>query len=158
LSSRIRLSAAVGFSALAFAGLIPAQQMPPTGCGACVGGGGARSQIVPLIRVLGLSRVVAVPIHINLPPPPGTRDIGAIAAATEIVLGRNRKLRENLAVISAAARPPTPEVTPRPGEVLIRIASNNVAPPSRRQDIPKNAFEAMALRWVVYPQWERRLR
>ncbi|MDQ6892119.1 MAG: hypothetical protein M3167_05510 [Acidobacteriota bacterium] len=84
--------------------------------------------------------------------------MGAIDASTRIVLGRNRKLRESLAVAAAASRPPSPDVTPRPGEVLLRVASTNVAPPKQREDVPANKFEAVPLQGVSYPQWSPRPR
>lgn len=90
--------------------------------------------------------------------PPGSRDVGAIEASAKIVLGKNPRLRESLAIASAAARPPRPEVTPRPGEVLIRIRSTNVQPPTRREDIPRDAFEAIPLRRFAYPQFSPRPR
>lgn len=92
-------------------------------------------------------------VRISLPPPPGISDAGAVEASARIVLARNRKLRENLAVAQAATRPPRPVTTPVEGEVLIRIASIHPPHPGRRDDVPKNAIEAMPLRRVAYPQW-----
>ena len=99
-------------------------------------------------------------IRLELPPPPDIRDRGAIEASAAIVLGRNRKLRENLAVARAAAgsrRPAgaAPAVVPSlTGEVLIRVTGMPEPPVGDwRRDLPADAFAAMPLRRPAYPQF-----
>lgn len=149
-----RLVAAAVTTVAAFSpGALNGQQMPPTGCNACVGGGHGSSAVI-LFRVLrGPDPVLEPRVRISLPPPPGISDAGAVEASARIVLARNRKLRENLAVAEAATHPHRPVPSPADGEVLIRIASIHPPEPGRRDDIPKNAFEAIPLRRVPYPQW-----
>jgi len=155
LNQRVRAAAAFAVALFSECWNAAGQQMPPSGCMACAGAGhGPTSSAVPLFEILGPVRTGAVPApHLQLPPPPATRDDGAVEASTRIVLGRHRKLRENLAIASAANRTPRPEVTPRPGEILIRVASTSVAPPKHREDVPRSKFEAIPLRGVSYPQW-----
>src|SRR5512133_2948432 len=115
------------------------QQLPPSGCNACAGAShGPANSAVATFRVLGPPRpdpMLDPGARLQLPPPPGSRDFGAIDATLQIVLGRNGKLRQSLALAAAAVRPPKPEATPRPGEVLIRIASVHLPPP-HREDVP----------------------
>ncbi len=98
-------------------------------------------------------------IRLELPPPPDTRDRGAIEASAAIVLGRNRKLRENLAVAQAASVPRRPTgaaaVVPSfSGEVLIRVTGRPEPPAGDwRRDLPADAFAARPLRRSVYPQF-----
>jgi hypothetical protein len=94
-------------------------------------------------------------IRLFLPPPPEAKDAEAVAVSVEIVLSRNRKLVESLAVAQAAVQPERIAATPRPGEVLIRVIGRP-APALHRQDIPRDAFQAMPLRRVVYPQYSPR--
>lgn len=156
------VAASTSLALLAAGESAPGQQLPPSGCNACAGAShGFANPSIPTFRILGPGRpdpVSAPSFRLHLPPRPDRHDVGAIDASTQIVLGRNRRLRESLAVAAAAARPPAPEVTPRPGEVLIRIASINLPPPLHRQDVPANKFEAIPLRGVSFPQWSPRPR
>jgi hypothetical protein len=113
-------------------------------------------------NVFGISNVVwrSPEIRLDLPPPPEARDRGAIEASAAIVLGRNRKLRENLAVAQAAAVSARPagaaaeSVPPSAGEVLIRVTGRPEPPAGDwRRDLPADAFAAMPLRRPVYPQF-----
>ena len=99
-------------------------------------------------------------IRLELPPPPDTRDRGAIETSAAIVLGRNRKLREHLAVAQAAAgsrRPGGAAAASFPslaGEVLIRVTGMPEPPAGDwRRDLPADAFAALPLRRPVYPQF-----
>jgi hypothetical protein len=155
-----RAFVALVFTAVGAVGAL-AQQLPPQGCNACVTAAHPpTSSSAILFRVLGLDlpyggRAVRPRLRLSLPPPPEATDIGAVVASTRIVLARNRKLRENLAVAEAASRPPAPPDVTADGEVVIRIASIHPppSPSARRDDVPKDAFVAIPLRRVAYPQW-----
>jgi hypothetical protein len=142
------------------------QQTPISGCGAAVSCSGPRG-FSTLTRetnpnTFGISSRGWRPrwdIRLELPPPPDARDRGAIEASAAIVLGRNRKLRENLAVAKAAAIPPQPAAQPFAGEVLIRVTGRPEPPAGAwRRDLPQDAFAAMPLRRPVTPQFDPRPR
>lgn len=159
-----------GLAVLAlFAGgstVLEGQQIPVSGCGAALSCAGPRGFSTltgktnnNILTISSRGWQPRLDVGVNLPPPPTPLDEGAVATGAAIVLSRNRKLRENLSVASAAAAPPKAPVTPRPGEVLIRIASTQGPPPGEhREDIPKDGFGRMPLRKFAYPQWSGRER
>jgi hypothetical protein len=156
-SARISL---IAFVAAAGTPPADAQQIPAFGCGAalsCSSPRGFSTLTGNLPGNLFSSRMwqpTAPEIRLNLPPNPALLDEGAIDTTTEIVLSRNPKLRENLA-IAMAANAPRPAVVIRPGEAFIRIVGRP-APRTHRDDIPRDAFAAMALRQVSYPRFQPR--
>lgn len=160
MASASKAIVVLAFTAAGASADVGAQQLPPQGCNACVTAAHApTSSGAALFRVAGFPPYgpgkVAPEVHLSIPPPPQLRDTGAVEASARIVLGRNRKLRESLAVAEAASRPPKPVVPQVDGEVVIRIASIHPPPPAGdiRRDIPRDAFEAIPLRRVPYPQW-----
>ncbi len=137
---------------------VDAQQVPAFGCGAspsCSGPRGFSTLSGNLPGNLLGSRLwqrTPPEVRLILPPDPVLLDGGAIEVTAEIVLARNPKLRESLA-IAMAANDPKPDPAARPaGEALIRIVGRP-APRTRRDDVPENPFVAMPLRTVRYPQF-----
>ena len=156
-----RWPAAIALALFPAADVAPAQQLPVYGCRAAVSCSGSRGFRTLTGGSGGMFRLPTndaafdVSVRLTLPPPPDLPDREAVEVAVPIVLSRNRRLADGLAAAQAASASPArsvPEAGLARGEFLIRV-KGRPGPPPRRDEPPRDAFAAMALRRAVYPQF-----
>lgn len=105
-----------------------------------------------LVGARGQTLGAKTEIVLLLPPAPGLRDEGAIAAAIEIVVVRNTILSAALSRFGRGQPPTVSAERAGPGELYLKIhkpASVN----GHRQDFPADAFAASPMRSAAYPQF-----